>query len=424
MTSRLRSGVTRFRRNSTLKNFLPMFGANAVTPLCSLLSGPILAYGLGPSGRGEYATLTVPVIFVGIASTLGFQDGITYAIARAGWSAQSMRRRIPFLGIGLSTVAVSLLLIVGLVVTKDSPELQLPFFLLALTAPIQVYTGLYAGLLVGAEDYSPVNRSKIIASVSRLLMLAALLPLDLLTSVVAASVHMLASAFGLLILVAKSGRTERSSESEKVGFSLTRYSLTAAPAIVVSLAALRLDQVIALPLIGTEQLGLYAAAVGLGEATVILATTARTMILGGSGERAATEQQRKLTIYALVGTGIIILSGMAIAGFVIRILLGPSFDGSYHAVLIVFAGNFSLAGCQLASGWLLRYGRAGWQSAAFGTGCLVNILVLFLLKDMGATGAAIASACNYTVAVTIMMIALYRHANQKVVCAKKDGTFK
>ncbi|WP_188078798.1 lipopolysaccharide biosynthesis protein [Rhodococcus sp. ANT_H53B] len=396
-----------------------MLTANAVTPICSLLSGPILAYGLGPSGRGEYATLTVPIIFIGIASTLGFQDGITYAIARAGRKAQAVRRRIPIMGAGLSALAVLLLVVVGFLVTEENPHLRLSFLLLSLTAPVQVYTGLYAGLLVGAEDYSPVNRSKVVAAVSRLAMLAVLLPFDLLTSVAAATVHMLASAFGLVLLVVKSRRTERKNGIEARKFSLPKYSLTAAPAIIVSLAALRLDQVIALPLIGTEQLGLYAAAVGLGEATVILATTARTMILGGSGEPSAASQQRRLTLYALVGTAIITLVAIALAGVAIKILLGPSFSGAYHAVIVVFVGNMALAGCQLGSGWLLRHGLAGWQSIAFGTGCIVNVGSLVLLKDMGATGAAIASACNYGTAALIMICVLRR--NSKKSKAKKNG---
>ncbi|RYH70873.1 MAG: hypothetical protein EON54_01190 [Alcaligenaceae bacterium] len=405
-----------------LRQFTGILGANAVTPLCALISGPILAYGLGPAGRGEYATLTVPIVIVGIAGTLGFQDGLTYAIARAGWTVEYVRRNLQRLGLVLSTASVSMLILVSLLITQDHGDLRVPLLFFSATAPIQVYTGLYAGILVGKERYGSVNLSKITVAISRLLILAALFASGQLTPVLAAAAHMGAGAVGLAVL----GRaTNRISDGQRLraqnSFDLTKYSLAAAPAVIANLAALRMDQVFALPLIGSEQLGLYAAAVGLAEATTIVAATCRTMILGGNGSIDATRRQRNLTSMAILLTLLGAVVGILVAPVLVPFLLGPEFQPAVIPCILIILGNTALALCILASGWLLRIGVPKWQSAGFAIGCVANILALIIFRDLGASGAAIAAGINYLAGLAIMCTGLYRNRDRLIPASDEDS---
>jgi O-antigen/teichoic acid export membrane protein len=176
---------------------------------------------------------------------------------------------------------------------------------------------------------------------------------------------------------------------------------------------MRLDQVIALPLIGPTELGYYAAAVGLAESTMILASAGRTLMMGRSaGTRGSDARQAPLIklILSLTGTGTAIL--IVASPWIIPLLLGPQFRPAVVPCIIVASGNLALAGCLLASAKILMQNRAWIQSLAYASGAACNVVGLYMFAHLGAAGAALASGLNYSVALGIMLGLLHIRARR------------
>ncbi|MEV0330278.1 oligosaccharide flippase family protein [Micromonospora echinospora] len=373
--------------------------ANLVVPLSGLLVGPVLSRELGPEGRGLYAALTLPVVVYGWLGTYGLQDALTFHLRHRRISRRDAARVALLATVPLGLLGVLLLAVLGLVLAGETGERH-QFLVLALLAPLHILANLLVGALTGVADVGGVNLVKVVPAVIRtVLLVGACLAFDL-------------SAFvaGLLFLASMAGgtavglrRLRRASVGEVSSGppplrSLTRYAAVCLPGVLAAVATARLDQMIGLPLLGARELGFYAVAVSVAELPMVVATAARTVLMGrADGDDPAAALRVARLALPLTLAACVVLA--AVAGPLVPLVFGEAFAPAVPPTVVLCAATVLYTGGQILGAVLLAHGRAGRSSAALVAGALTGVVALVVLAPLGAVGAAVASLVGYAVAV-------------------------
>ncbi|MFI6820440.1 oligosaccharide flippase family protein [Micromonospora sp. NPDC050187] len=374
--------------------------ANLVVPLSGLLVGPVLSRELGPEGRGFYAALTLPVVVYGWLGTYGLQDALTFHLRHRRLSGRDAARVALLATVPLGLLGVLLLAVLGLVALAREPGEHRQFLVLALLAPLHILANLLVGALTGVADVGGVNLLKVVPAVIRtVLLVGACLAFDL-------------SAFvaGLLFLVSAAGgtavglrRLRRAPAGEVPSGplplrSLTRYAAVCLPGVLAAVATARLDQVIGLPLLGARELGFYAVAVSVAELPMVVATAARTVLMGrADGDDPAAALRVARLALPLTLAACVVLA--AVAAPLLPLVFGEAFAPAVLPTVVLCAATVLYTGVQILGAVLLANGRAGRSSAALVAGALTGVVALVALAPLGAVGAAVASLLGYAVAV-------------------------
>ncbi|SCG68642.1 O-antigen ligase family protein [Micromonospora coxensis] len=386
--------------------------ANLLIPISGLLVSPFLSRELGPEGRGLYAALTLPIVVCGWIGTYGLQDALSYHV-REGRLSRRAAAKVSLVAMApLGVLAVGLMAVLGLFIFPD-PTRHGQFLTLALFAPLHVLANLFIGALTGGSDIRGLNLVKVVPALVRTaLVIFCCLAFDL--SAYQAGLIFIGSVLtGLVIgLVRLRSAVEvpsgESAPPDPVPTgSLIRYALTCLPGVLAAISSARLDQVVGLPLIGARELGYYAVAVSLAELPMVVATAARTVLMGrpaGESSRDTTQVARLAVLASVVICGLLALS----AGFAVPLVFGADFTPAVAPTVILCAGTLLYACMTIYSAALLAHNRPGWSSAALVTGSVVGILALLALAPLGAVGAALASLAGYAVAMIIAGVAVGR----------------
>lgn len=384
--------------------------ANLLIPISGLLVGPILSRELGPSGRGLYAALTLPIVVCGWFGTYGLQDALTFHLRDGRLSRRAAARVSLVAVLPLGVLGIGLLALIGLFVFGGTGHYG-QFLVLALLAPLHVLANLLMGGLTGASDIRGVNLAKVLPALVRTgLLVFACLAFDL-SAFWAGLLFVTSIGAGVVVGLIRLWRAPAGDGADAAwdgtipSRSLVAYSLAALPGVLAAISSARLDQIIGLPVIGAEELGYYAVAVSVAEIPMVIATAARTVLMG----RPSTDDPRRATrvarlaVAASVGACAFLA---AIAAVAVPWVFGAAFAPAVLPTVILCAGTTLYTSMVIFSAVLLANNRAGWSSAALVTGSVVSIALLFLLSSMGAVGAAVASLAGYGVSVIVAAWAL------------------
>ncbi|BBY17625.1 hypothetical protein MLIT_32170 [Mycolicibacterium litorale] len=180
---------------------------------------------------------------------------------------------------------------------------------------------------------------------------------------------------------------------------------------VAQIASTRLDQVLALPLIGAQQAGYYSVAVTIGSAPPLVLGHAlagsifRGIARADAGERARLESAaiRSAAALALMCCPLLAIAAWPMVPFV----FGADFEGALPATFVaIIAGGAQLIGFVASSAANAR-GRGRLLTLAQVGGLAVGVSALIPLGHFaGALGASIASAAGFIVTVLILALAL------------------
>jgi O-antigen/teichoic acid export membrane protein/O-antigen ligase len=384
--------------------------ANLLIPISGLVVGPILSRELGPSGRGLYAALTLPIVVCGWFGTYGLQDALTYHLREGRLSRRAAARVSLVAVLPLGVLGIGLLALIGFFVFDGTGHYG-QFLVLSLLAPLHVLANLLMGGLTGASDIRGVNLVKVLPALVRTaLVVFACLAFDL-SAFWAGLLFVASIGAGVAVGLLRLWRAPAGDEADAAwdgtipSRSLVTYSLVALPGVLAAISSARLDQIIGLPVIGAAELGYYAVAVSVAEIPMVIATAARTVLMGRpstADPRRATRVAR-LAVLASVGACAFLA---AIAAVAVPWVFGAAFTPAVLPTVILCAGTTLYTSMVIFSAVLLANNRAGWSSAALVTGSVVSIALLFLLSSMGAVGAAVASLAGYGVSVIVAAWAL------------------
>ncbi|SCL52938.1 Membrane protein involved in the export of O-antigen and teichoic acid [Micromonospora citrea] len=380
--------------------------ANLLIPISGLLVSPFLSRELGPEGRGVYAALTLPIVVWGWIGTFGLQDALSYHVRQRQLSSRAAAKVSLVAMAPLSVLAVGLLAVLGFVLFSDADQYR-EFLVLALLAPLHVVANLFIGALTGNSDISGLNLVKVVPAMVRTgLVIFVCLAFDVnayQAGLIFAGSVLTGVVLGLVRLWAAPDTGPVEAAPRVPTGSLIRYALLCLPGVLAAVSSARLGQIIGLPLIGARELGYYAVAVSVAEIPMVMATAARSMLMGrqASGDvRAATQVARLAVLASGVACSVLAL----IAGFAVPLVFGTAFTPAVAPTIILCAATVLYACMTIYSAALLAHNRPAWSSTALVTGSLAGVVALLVLARFGAVGAAVASFIGY--AVTMIITAL------------------
>lgn len=389
------------RTPTVASNMVTAAIGNAVTPLAALISLPILTYTLGVTGRGEIAAATAPLLLAVTAGTFGIPEAVAYTVARTPRLLRTAVRR----GAVLITLAGALATFVcwlasGLLADGD-PQLQDMIILASLAVIPSVLVLILRAGASGLQRWRLVAIEQALTALLRLAGVAVLAVIGHLTplsAVIVIAVTPVLGGLAYLPLRGRSGPMIGPAPTVTTGRILGYGSRIWLGSLTGVLLA-RLDQTIMTPLAGTYQLGLYAVAVNVMDAALVLHSAIRDVSFTSD---AATRDDEKLCASARISGLVSVTVGLILAllmPFALPVVFGADFAPALPAVWWLLASVAILAPGSIAGAGLSARGHPGLRSLALLFACVVNVIVLVLLvPTLGAVGAAIATFVGSIVA--------------------------
>ncbi|PPG43388.1 lipopolysaccharide biosynthesis protein [Pseudoclavibacter sp. RFBA6] len=374
----------------------------------ALISAPIVARAIGPAGRGE--TAAAIALFHIVPVVLAF--GVPLVVRRRsattdGKQAIATARLIAI--IGFVPAAAAALLVSNLLLRDFDPVSRAVATVGIAAAPMVMSWMCDIGVLIAHARYRAVFAMQIIQPVAylTLILTVSLLGIASTATVLACYLSGLLATFVTGIVLVRgdwSGALKRLP-------GVTREGTKFAGAALAETASNRLDQAIALPLLGASQAGLYAVAttivtipLALGQALGAAYFTPIARAEAGDARR-GLQQQAARSAFAIAPLAFI---AMCIAApLIVPLLFGSEFAGAVPVVWIASTGGIAMTSGYVLSMALAADGRGVRMTIAQTVGLALGLAALFALGPiLGALGAAIASSLGYLLMLVMLATGL------------------
>ncbi|PRQ08118.1 lipopolysaccharide biosynthesis protein [Enhygromyxa salina] len=399
-------------------NVLVSVAAVGLMSAMALGNNVVIARAAGPEGRGVYGlavaigALALPIASAGLGSATTWQLGRGQPL---GQLLALARRAISItLAISLATAGV-MHLGLGLALGEATEWAVLAA---ALALPAQVIVEIGRGVALGRGRAVAYNlcSAAVIAVLLGLNSIAAVRGLPG-TSWVVLNLVFANWAVALVLLCMTWGRLEPAAPP-LVGDTL-RYGARSAAVALGDAALLRVDYLVAAPIIGLASLGVYAIADQISHLMAWVGLLAGKMMLPEAAADDDDDASRSLGKLALACRLIVAvtLAGAAVAialgPWLINALFGVAFADAYLALLILLPATLSKSLHALVATWLQGRGdqRPIVRASAIAIAVELLAVVVFALS-FGWLGVAVAKAGAYVVQLGLSLAALRRHRSR------------
>ncbi|MBJ7357702.1 oligosaccharide flippase family protein [Nocardioides sp.] len=400
-------------RHSLVRVLLYTGLTNAVLPLTSLATAPILARELGAHGRGEMAAVVAPMFVLIALASMSLPEAGAYAVAKLKEHPRRVLRNAGQLTLAYGVVAAVLVWVVAPAFLRNAPHLVPLLRAVVLLLPVSMWLLLVRGVLVGMRAHGVVAVERVLTPVLRLAVFVALLVTGSLTVTAAVWGHMLCSVAGGLFLAAALLRRRVVDSGEPPTAHLTRhlasYGLRGWGAVVGNLVVWRLDQVVLVALVTPRQLGYYVVAVSFAEISGMVVNSLRNVLFTESAHRDDREliaRAGRLMVVLVAGAAAV---GVVLAEPVMMLLFGADFEPSVRLAQVLVLASIPFCVDQMIAAGIYAEGHPGKRSVSQVTSAAVTVgLLVLLTPSMGAMGAAVATLAAYCVACLISLVTYRR----------------
>lgn len=377
----------------------------------------MLARGLGPSGRGTIAFITVTALVLARVAGLGVGEATTVYAAR-----RSERRGALLSNVVLFMLASSLLA-AGLACTAlrllggerpvgvGQPELAI---LVAGTLASALVEG-GAAFLLGCGRVRRLALITATASWVYPLLLAALWLSVGLTVTSAALAWVGTEALRALRLLRHSAYgVDRVRPNLRLLVDEIRFGIRAWVGSFARFLNFRIDQILMGLLASEAALGIYAVAVNASEVLLYLPAATATALLPAAA-RADPGQRGRQTLQAFRSAALVTTGAVAAAAILGPLLLpvvfGPAFEASVEPFLWLLPGALGFAATAVFSNALIASTSPGLSSLGPVVSLVVGIaLDIVLIPRFGATGAAAAASTAFLAGGTVALAVYARRS--------------
>ena len=376
-------------------------GGNLAGPLIGIVTAPILAHVLGVEGRGQFAAATSPALLLTLAGTFGLPEAATYFVASTRLETRTALMRVVALsGVAGILLAGALALVAPSVSTGEAYVTRLITYS-GLALPPTLIVGAIRGVAAGRGRWRLVSIEKYTNNGLRLVLVMAFALLGWLNLLTAVMIYLGCPVLGGIVylpFVRAIWRSWRPGGPAKHGVNrlLLRYGGSTWVGSLAGIVLSRIDQVLLAPMSGARELGLYAAAVALGEIPYVLSSAARDVTLAADAAAADDLRAQRASRIALLGTAVLAGGLALLAPVLVTIAFGRDFKDAAVMVQLLLLAAVLYASGSTAGALLMSRGRPGIRSLSIAAACLLNILVLpILVPELGGVGAAWASVISY-----------------------------
>jgi O-antigen/teichoic acid export membrane protein len=378
-----------------------------ISAALSLATAPIVARAIGPDGRGETAAAIALFVIVPVLLAMGLPLEVRRLAATSdGHAILRTARRL----VGFSTFFAIPLAALSWFTIFATFELDARFAAAAglLLSPLAASWALDVGMLVAHRRYRAVFAMQVIQPMIYLVLVSGawVLGIASVSSVLTSNVIGSVATFALglaLVRVRWSGETYSMVLTARNGLKYFGSAIAEA-------ASSKLDQVIALPLIGAFQAGIYSVA-----ATVAAVPLAIGQALGASYftsiARAAGDDRRAVQGQAAragIAAGLLVYPvGVAASVAFIPIIFGNAFVDAVPVAVVSLIGSSAMIASFIVSMALAADSKGIRMSVAQVVSLALGVVGLLVLGPwIGAIGAAAASTISYVALLVVLLVAL------------------
>lgn len=378
-------------------------GASYVPLLLGVITGPVLARAVGPTGRGEIALVTVFAAILTTVAGLGVPLAIGHAAANKlqdsshliGTSVRlALWELVPALGIALALAYGPLSDITG--------AARVAAIVFVALAPVGVLTLCVTMIYIGEGMLRPVVLIEVVPAVA----LAAVVAVAYVGGFLTVWFYLAAMVgFTVLSLAIAVGWGAPGPRAALPLRPFLRFGARGYLGYLAALGTIRIDQVFVGPMLGARQLGYYAVAASIAQLPLTLGRAVASRAFGtvAQSEDRAELMSRYMRL-SLLAAGILAV-GVAVACPLVPLLYGHSFGHSLVPLLWLLPGSVVLCGSLTATSCLTSAGRPGQTTIAEAIGLGGTLVGLpLIVPRYGIRGAAIFSSVSY-----LVVFLTYRH---------------
>jgi O-antigen/teichoic acid export membrane protein len=389
-----------------------IFFTQATNRVLAFIIGIILARGLGPDARGDYALFVLSVTLAGSLGTLGASLGTIYYVGKGTHVVRTLLGNGHFLVLMMGALGAITLAGVGLAFEPKAFVEGRSFWLYALAFPLVLEFVLVTAVLVGSERFLALNIS-MVAQVFVLAVGAVVLWIGgWLTIFSILFVWVFSYGVAAALALAYIGRREISlRRAVKPDLPVLKdqlaFGLPGQAGMVLQRLNYRLDQYVVRAFRSRADVGFYAVATGLAEAVWWIAN-AISMALLPRLTRMSPERAGTVTPVACRNT--LIVSLLAAAGLAataplaVELLFGSEFEPAVKPILWLLPGIVTLSGSKVLNSYFFSQARMGVSSIVALVALMVTVACdVLLIPRFGISGAAIASSIAYTASFVVSL---------------------
>jgi len=393
---------------------LVVFATHIWTLVAGLATQSVLAWTLGPAGRGEYAVCMLFGGTLGVVFMLGIDRAAQYFVMSKAQSLSHGASAAIIAALGASAIAI----VIGIVLMRGT----IPFFhkadadafavALALI-PLTVLTTTLQLQLAGLRRFASLARVSIVQASCTLVLIVLLaggFRLGVIGAVVAQAVS-LTLVVGLLLreLHVACGFTlslpRAAHFREQLAYG-SRYYV----ARIGNLIDSGLGVFIIAMFATREEIGLFAAASALVLKVLVLSDSVEAALLPriAADPEGRTELVGRCVRICGLFTAVAAAAIVAVSVPLVSILLSPKFMGAVPLIAILAPGIVLYGGSQILMAFFRGTGRPGTCSLVIWVGLVANIVTLIVLYPrFGLPAAAWATTVSYAGRVCVLF-ACYR----------------
>ena len=387
---------------------MALFGAFA-------LGSVLLARKLGPTARGEYAAITAWLDVAVIIGQCGQPAALCFHVARDPQHARQYVATARSFMLAVGAIVLITGVLFAPVLAHGNPGVA-DGYRIACSAGVAALAG--TGYLSSLQawdlhQWNVVRVSQPLLSLTAITGLWAMRLLTLQAVLIVLAVTLSLQAMYAYCSCRRSGLAPGVTETSLV-VPLASYGLTQLMALAPMTFNAQLGQLVLSQTVPPADLGRYAIAVSLTLLPMpVVSAIGNVAFPRLAALHLVTEASRRLQLVAVIGSaGIaaaILLPLGAVAYWLVPLILGAGYRGAVPLFWVLMPGGiFSACGQVVAD--LLRGGdnlaAVAWSQGPAAVSLVV--LLVALLPVVGVMGAAIASTVAYGVALTLMLVFLWR----------------
>lgn len=369
---------------------------NASVVVVGIITGPLQARALGPSGRGDLAAVLTPLGVLPTLASLGLGSYAIRAAARGERPGTVMGSLFPVMLL-LSLLIAGAAPFIADLLAGDRDRVNLLITLGLILFPIGMLSTMLVDVATGLEEWGPVTTTRLIPPLLQLIAIPVLFVTGHLTVTTAACIGMVAAPMLIVPVVPILRRSLPLKFKLDVLRAGISFGLRAWIGGLSKLMNARLDQLLMIRLVPSSELGLYAVAVTISTFFVGPVVGAITTAALPRMSRGDQQLSLRLTRMTLAGAAVAAATIGAMSPVVLHVLFGPPFVAALPMVALLLVAGIPVAGAQVLSTALSGHGRPGISTLGQLLGLAITIPgLLVVLGPLGGVGAAFVSVVAYT----------------------------
>jgi O-antigen/teichoic acid export membrane protein len=386
---------------------------SGLTLVANLITGIVVARGLGPHGRGITIALATVAQLAGFVFAGGAAQSLSYFIARRPEDGPRLLTTWTLMLVPLAAVAIAIteLLLPTIFATDGDQAIEIGRWFMFIIV-IVIGLELNYGLLLGTNDYFAYNLLRLVPMVLAAIALIALWALGELT---VESTLIGTNLAYLLVLVIGMTRAVRriglGPVDLRLGLTSLWFGVRGQGSTVASNVTARLDVAMLPAYVTAGQVGLYSVATNISLIVYQLSNTFAGLVIPAAARDAERSRIKVVgSLWASLAIAAVIALGLALFGrTLLGIVYGDRFRDAAEPLLLLLPGAVLFAGSAILGAGVYAAGRPFTATFAQLIGMVVTIAgLLIFLSGGGITAAALVSTASYATVFLAMLIAYQR----------------